>query len=78
MGRDTVPGFGARLKALREAAGLTQTALAERAGTHFTTIAKLEADERSASLRLALAIAGALGVGVEDLVPRSRAKGKGK
>ena len=85
MGRDTVAGFGARVKQLREAAGLTQTALAEKAGTHFTTVAKLEADERSASLRLAVSLAEALGVSVADLVPghaarrgQSVKKGKGK
>ena len=69
MGRDTVPGFASRLKTLREAAGLTQTALAELAGTHFTTVAKVEADGRAPSLRLAVALAEALGVTVNDLVP---------
>jgi transcriptional regulator with XRE-family HTH domain len=79
MGRDTVVGFGARLKELREKAGLTQGALAALAGTHFTTVGKLENDERSVSLRLALALANALGVSVADLVPagvKKKAKGK--
>jgi transcriptional regulator with XRE-family HTH domain len=64
-----VPGFGARLKALREAAELSQPALAELAGTHYTTIAKLEAGDRSPTLGLAVALAEALGVSVVDLVP---------
>jgi transcriptional regulator with XRE-family HTH domain len=79
MGRDTVVGFGDRLKELREKAGLTQGALADLAGTHFTTVAKLEKDERSVSLRLALALANALNVSVADLVPpAAKKKSKGK
>lgn len=75
MGRDTVPGFGARLRELREAAGLTQAAMADRAGTHFTTVSQAELDKRSVSFRLAIAFADALGVKVDDLVPK---KGKRK
>jgi transcriptional regulator with XRE-family HTH domain len=69
MGRDTVPGFGKRLAQLREAAKLTQPQLAELSGTHYTNVARLEAEARSPSFRLALALAGALGVSVADLVP---------
>lgn len=76
MGRDTVPGFAARLKQLREAAGLTQPALAEKAGTHFTSIARLESESRAPSLRLALAIADALGVSIVDLLPAKKGKRK--
>jgi transcriptional regulator with XRE-family HTH domain len=75
MGRDTVPGFAARLKALREAAGLTQPQLAELCGTHFTSIARLESEARAPSLRLAVALADALGVSIADLVPKPK-KGK--
>jgi len=78
MGRDTVPGFGARLKQLREGAGLTIRALADKTGTHYTTIGKLETDERSVSLRLAVVLAEALGVNVSELVPGHGVKKKGK
>ncbi len=68
MGRDTVPGFGERLRLLREAAGMTQPELAVAAGTHFTNVARLESEARSPSFRLALALASALGISVADLV----------
>ena len=78
MGRDTVPGFGAKLRELREAAGLTQTQLGERAGTHFTAVAKIETDERAPSLRLGLALARALGVSVYVLAPAMNPRGNKK
>jgi transcriptional regulator with XRE-family HTH domain len=68
-GRDAVPGFGDRVRELREAKGLTQVALAEQAGTHFTTVSKVEKGERNASLQLALKLADALGVALTKLVP---------
>ena len=40
-------GFGSKLKALRESAGLSQPELAEKAGCNKFTIAKLEQDVRS-------------------------------
>lgn len=67
--RDIVPGFGERVKAERERQGLSQAELAERAGTHVQSVSNLEREYRAVSLRLALDIAGALGVPVTDLVP---------
>jgi putative transcriptional regulator len=76
MGRDTVPGFAAKVKQLRAAAGLTLMELADRAGTHFSTVSKVESEDRAPSLRLAVALADALGVTVNDLVPgHGKAKG---
>jgi transcriptional regulator with XRE-family HTH domain len=55
-------GFGARLKALREAAGLTQAALAERAGMHRFGVAKIEQGLREPGWETVLALARALNV----------------
>jgi transcriptional regulator with XRE-family HTH domain len=55
-------GFGDRLRALRERAGLTQRALAERAGCHLMTIAKLERGAQEPAWPLVLALTRALGV----------------
>jgi transcriptional regulator with XRE-family HTH domain len=54
--------FGARLRRLREEAGLTQQELAERAGMHRFGVAKLERDERQPSWATVQALARALGV----------------
>jgi transcriptional regulator with XRE-family HTH domain len=54
--------FGARLRQLREAAGLTQQELADRAGMHRFGVAKLERDERHPSWATVQALAGALGL----------------
>jgi transcriptional regulator with XRE-family HTH domain len=54
--------FGARLRALREAAGLTQAQLAEKAGLHAQGVVKLERGERKPAWETVLALADALGV----------------
>jgi transcriptional regulator with XRE-family HTH domain len=54
--------FGARLRALREHAGLTQAQLAERAGLHTQGIVKLERGERKPAWETVLALADALGL----------------
>jgi DNA-binding XRE family transcriptional regulator len=58
-------GFGVRLRALREQAGLTQGALAERAGCNPFTVAKLEGGRQEPAWPLVLALARALGVSCE-------------
>jgi DNA-binding XRE family transcriptional regulator len=55
-------GFGPRLRELREAAGLTQQELAEKAGCHKQTITKLEAEAQEPAWPLVLALAKVLGV----------------
>ncbi len=52
--------FGARLKQLREAAGLTQAELAERAGINRYSVAKLEQDLYSPTWPTVQALAKAL------------------
>jgi DNA-binding XRE family transcriptional regulator len=54
--------FAARLRELREGAGLTQAALAERAGVHSLTVAKLEQALREPTWATVEALARALGV----------------
>ena len=53
--------FGARLRRLREDAGLTQQELADRISTHRMTIAKLEQNENGPTWTTVKALARALG-----------------
>jgi transcriptional regulator with XRE-family HTH domain len=55
-------GFGGRLRALRERAGLTQRELADKAGCNPFTVAKLEGGFQEPAWPLVLALARALGV----------------
>ena len=68
-GRDAVPGFGAAVRKERERQGMTLEDLAALCGSGFSALSKVERGGRAPSLRLALAIADALGVPVTDLVP---------
>ncbi len=54
--------FGARLRELREAAGLTQQELASKAGVQWETISRWERGAREPSWSNVLALAGVLGV----------------
>src|SRR5262245_29005878 len=54
--------FAARLKELREGAGLTQPQLAEKAGLSKAGVADLEQGRREPSWATAVALAEALGV----------------
>lgn len=75
--------FGVRLRQLREAAGLSQEALAERAGMHRFGVAKLERGEREPAWATVRALARALGVGCsafenggEETAEPSRPRGR--
>jgi transcriptional regulator with XRE-family HTH domain len=61
-------GFAQQLRALREAAGLTQQQLAERAGYYLYSIAKLEQGVQEPTWPTVLALAQALGVEVQAFV----------
>lgn len=61
--------FGARVRELREQAGLSQEALAEAAGLHRTYVGSLERGERNVGIKNIYAIANALHVPASDLVP---------
>jgi transcriptional regulator with XRE-family HTH domain len=62
-------GFGGQLRRLREAAGLTQGQLGERAGYHGFTVAKLEQGLQEPTWPTVLALAEALGVNCLAFVP---------
>jgi putative transcriptional regulator len=59
--------LGSRLKAVRQAAGLTQAELAEKAGVSRKTVNTVENGVFIPSTILALSLARALDVTVEDL-----------
>ncbi|MFA4889169.1 MAG: helix-turn-helix transcriptional regulator [Candidatus Omnitrophota bacterium] len=62
-----------RLKMIRKKKGLTQQKLAERTGLAFNTITKIEQGiGDSPTLKTLLKLADALGVGLDELVGRSR------
>jgi transcriptional regulator with XRE-family HTH domain len=63
---DGATGFGGRLRELRAAAGLTQKRLAERASISRDTVAQLEQGRYEPTWPTVLALASALGVGVES------------
>ena len=55
-------GFSGRLRELRDKAGLTQAALADKAGIHLHSLIKLERGEREPQWASVRALAKALGV----------------
>jgi transcriptional regulator with XRE-family HTH domain len=62
MGKAKKPTFGQRLKELREAAGLSQGNLADKAGINRQDISKYECGRRLPTWPAVQAIAVALGV----------------
>lgn len=61
--------FGRRLCELREAAGMTQEALAHAAKLHWTYIGQIERGERNLSYKNFLKLARGLGLDPGELVP---------
>lgn len=67
-------GLGKRLQAARQAAGLTQQQLCQRANLSFSTLTKIERGAiRAPSIFTIQAIAGALGMSLDELVGLSPA-----
>jgi transcriptional regulator with XRE-family HTH domain len=62
--------FGAVLRRLREAAGVSQEALAERAGLHRNYVGLLERGQRMPSILVAQQLAGALGISLSTLLKK--------
>lgn len=67
MKDDPLQWFGQRVRALRERTGLSQEALAAKAGIHRTYMGGIERGERNLCLRNILRLAAALGVHPRDL-----------
>jgi transcriptional regulator with XRE-family HTH domain len=65
--RDRRAAFGRRVRELRLQAGLSQEALADRAGLHRTYVGSVERGQRNVSLDNIHALADALGVRPRDL-----------
>lgn len=76
--RDTGAGFGARLAALRKAAGITQTAFAAEIGVSQRMMAYYEGPTAHAPADLLAQMARALGVSVETLLGVEVAKRRAK
>jgi transcriptional regulator with XRE-family HTH domain len=66
---ETPKQHGARLRALREKAGLTVQELADRAGVHFNSIYRLENGGRRIGLAMIHALAEALRCPPAALMP---------
>ena len=64
--------LGRRVFALREAAGMTQEALAHAAGLHWTYIGQIERGERNLTYKNVLKIADGLGVEASELMPPAK------
>jgi transcriptional regulator with XRE-family HTH domain len=60
--------FGARLKVLRNDLGLSQEALADAAGVHWTYVGQIERGERNLTYKSILKLARGLDVGAGTLV----------
>jgi transcriptional regulator with XRE-family HTH domain len=70
-GRDIRERFGLAVKAGREALGLTQEELAERAGIHRTYLSDVERGSRNVSLLNIERLASALDLEASDLLRRA-------
>ena len=60
--------FGKRVRARREALGLSQEALAARSGVHWTFLGQVERGQRNLNLHNLLKLAAGLGVDPGELV----------
>ena len=66
--------FGRRIRGLREAMGISQEELADRAGMHRTYLGGIERGERNPALKNISALAKALEVDISELFNFSSSK----
>jgi transcriptional regulator with XRE-family HTH domain len=66
--------FGRRVRARRERLGLSQMALAEEVGLHFTYVSSVERGERNVSLQNIVRLAEGLGIDPGTLVRGLRSR----
>ncbi len=71
---DLRASFGARVRALRTARGLTQEQVAERAGLHWTFVSGVERGRRNPGLNTIGKLAQALDVAPAELLRFRRIK----
>ena len=62
--------FGARVRELREIAGMTQQEVADAAGIHRVNVSKVESGSREVGVTTVVDLAAALGVEVAELFRR--------
>lgn len=62
------PGLAANMRALRKAAGWSQSDLAERIGVHLTHVSRVETGKYTPGLDFVVKAAKAFGVSVDQLV----------
>jgi transcriptional regulator with XRE-family HTH domain len=67
-GHSALVQFGARVRARRKALKLSQEALADRCGLHWTYLGQVERGRRNVSLLNILRIAAALQAGAGELI----------
>lgn len=72
MKGDFAQDFGARVRELRTARGISQEALATKAKLHRTAVSFVERAERSATLETIEKLARALEVEPSELMPKLR------
>lgn len=65
-----------RLREWRLRRGESLYTLADKAGVHFTTIVRIEQGRLSPTVAMLGKLAKALGIGIRDLFPRERPKGR--
>jgi len=68
VANDLRPAFGAKVRTLRTALGLTQEQLAERAALHWTYVSGVERGVRNPGLNIIGKLAKALEVEPKDLL----------
>jgi transcriptional regulator with XRE-family HTH domain len=66
---DVAVRFGQRLREVRQARGISQEKLAEKAGLHRTYVSSVERGQRNISLFNIEGLARALGVKMAELMP---------